>query len=119
MNENVDCCVSGQMYHLTCHFLPLCSSLTLCLSLSLCVTHAPLWFFFIFVVTHLSVFWQAKQASPPAAPGSLNQTGLAWLELIGGQSRQQEGSLSGGATVGNVENGAGEKRAEKQEAYKD
>lgn len=43
------------------------------------------------------------RASPPAAPGSLNQAGLAWLGLIGGHNRQNEGSLSGGATGGNTE----------------
>lgn len=54
------------------------------------------------VVSHCG---ETSQASPPAAPGSLNQAGLAWLGLIRGQSRQHEGSLSGGATGGNVETG--------------
>lgn len=85
-------------------FLYLCAALFLHSSVSLRVTHPPLclilcsWWH-----ACQSVCVRASQASPPAAPGSLNQAGLAWLGLIGGQNRQHEGSLSGGATGGNVE----------------
>lgn len=67
------------------------------------VTHTPLCFSLYLWWHACQSVWQAKRASPPAAPRSLNQTGLAWRGLIGGQSRQHEGSLAGGATGGNVE----------------
>lgn len=98
--------ISGWTHRLLCHpSLPLCSSFPTSLSLSLYVTHAPPCFILYCSWWHAcQSLSRASRASPPAAPGSLNQAGLAWLGLIGGQSRQQRGgSLSGGATGGNVE----------------
>lgn len=66
-------------------------------SVSFCITHAPQCFIQSSWCYARQSLQRVSQASPPAAPVSLNQS------LIGGQSRQHEGSLSKGATRGKVE----------------
>lgn len=78
---------SGWMHRLLCHLSsPWCSSVFPLSSVSLHVTHAPQCFIHVHGDMPVSHRGEQARASPPAAPGPLNQAGLAWLGLIGGQS---------------------------------
>lgn len=104
VNSNTNCvCDTGRMCtSLKSHVISLylCAAQLRITSLSLfrSVWEVLPWCFILRLRWHACLSsWRAKQASPPAAPRSLNQAGLACPGLIGGQNRQHEGSLSGGS----------------------